>query len=76
MDTLIERCAGLDVHRDTVVACVRVPGKGRQRQQEVRSFSTTTAGLLRLLDWLTRLPRDAGRDGVDGQLLEAGLLPA
>lgn len=52
MDTLIERCAGLDIHRDTVVACVRVPGKGRRRQQEVRSFSTTTAGLLRLLDWL------------------------
>jgi transposase len=52
MDTLIERCAGLDVHRDTVVACVRVPGTGRRRHQEVRSFSTTTAGLLRLLDWL------------------------
>jgi transposase len=52
MDTLIERCAGLDIHRDTVVACVRVPGKGRRRHQEVRSFSTTTAGLLRLLDWL------------------------
>jgi transposase len=52
MDTLIDRCAGLDIHRDTVVACVRVPGKGRRRQQEVRSFSTTTAGLLRLLDWL------------------------
>jgi transposase len=52
MDTLIERCAGLDIHRDTVVACVRVPGKGRRRDQEVRSFSTTTAGLLRLIDWL------------------------
>jgi transposase len=47
MRKLYERCAGLDVHRDTVVACVRVPGHG-----EVRGFKTTTQGLLGLLDWL------------------------
>ena len=28
MDIVVERCAGLDVHKDTVVACVRVPGLG------------------------------------------------
>jgi hypothetical protein len=28
MDRVVERVAGLDVHRDTVVACVRVPGQG------------------------------------------------
>ena len=28
MDIVVERCCGLDVHKDTVVACVRTPGKG------------------------------------------------
>src|SRR5919197_3546336 len=52
METLIERVAALDVHKDSLVACVRVPGKGRRRRQQKRSFRTTTAGLLVLLDWL------------------------
>lgn len=52
MDRLIERCAGLDVHRDTVAACVRVPGANGERQQQVRTFGTTAAELLALRDWL------------------------
>lgn len=53
MDIVVERCAGLDVHRDTVVATVRVPGKGRRRRdQETRTFGTTQAQLGRLGDWL------------------------
>jgi transposase len=52
METLIERCAALDVHKDSVTACVRVPEEGGRRRQERRSFSTTTRGLLVLLDWL------------------------
>src|SRR6516225_37862 len=53
MDVVIERCAGLDVHRDTVVATVRVPGTGRRRRdQETRTFGTTLAQLERLADWL------------------------
>jgi len=52
MDQLIERCGGLDVHRDTVAACVRVPGPNGKRQQEVRTFGTTAAELLALRDWL------------------------
>jgi transposase len=52
MDPLIERCAGLDVHRDTVTVCVRVPGPGGRRAQEIRTFGTTTADLLTLRDWL------------------------
>jgi len=52
MDKLIERCAGLDVHRDTVTACVRFPGAGTERCREVRTFSTTTTELLVLRDWL------------------------
>jgi transposase len=52
MDTLIERVAGLDVHKDTVVACVRVPGPGGRREAHSHEFRTTTAGLLALRDWL------------------------
>src|SRR5438034_113641 len=52
MDTLVERCAGLDVHKDTVAACVRVPGPSGGRHQEVHTFGTTTSELLALRDWL------------------------
>jgi transposase len=51
METLHERCSGLDVHKDTVVASVRI-ASGRTAHREVRSFSTTTSGLLQLHDWL------------------------
>jgi len=52
MERVIERCAGLDVHKDTVAACVRVPGPGRRREQEIKTFGTTTGDLLALRDWL------------------------
>lgn len=45
------RCAGLDVRKQTVVACARVAGNGLL-QQEVRTLATTTSGLLELADWL------------------------
>ena len=50
MQVLYPRCAGLDVHKDVVVACVR--GVSTPVHQEVRSFHTTTSGLLNLADWL------------------------
>jgi transposase len=53
VDVLVTRCAGLDVHRDTVVATVRSPGKRRgARAQETRTFPTTQRGLADLGDWL------------------------
>jgi transposase len=52
MEVLYPRCAGLDVHKETVVACARVI-QGRQVQQEVQTFGTTSKELLRLSDWLT-----------------------
>ena len=45
METLVERCAGLDVHTDSVTACVRVPDSHAGRHAETRRFTTTTAGL-------------------------------
>lgn len=52
MERVIERCCGLDVHKKTVAACVRVPGPTGERAQHVRTFSTTAGELLALRDWL------------------------
>ncbi len=52
MDKLIKRCAGLDVHKQTVVACVRTPGQRGKRAQEVRTFGTTVGELAELREWL------------------------
>ena len=52
MEVLYPRCAGLDVHKDTVVACARIAHE-QDAQHEVRTFGTTTKGLLELADWLT-----------------------
>ncbi len=51
MDVLYPRCAGLDVHKDTVVAAIRLAVDGPARS-EVRTFDTTTPGLLALSSWL------------------------
>jgi transposase len=51
MDTSHERVGGLDVHKATIVACVRTMAAG-QVTRECRSFETTTTGLLALLGWL------------------------
>src|SRR5215831_13206055 len=51
MKTLQKRCAGLDVHKKEVVACLRLVIRGKATY-EVRRFPTTTRGLLELADWL------------------------
>ncbi|MFN3484625.1 MAG: IS110 family transposase [Planctomycetota bacterium] len=52
MQVRFERVSGLDVHRDTIAASVRVPGTKSQRREEVRTFGTMTADLLALRQWL------------------------
>src|SRR4051812_48937383 len=53
MDVVVERCAGLDVHRDDVVATVRVPAAGRRRwDQQTRTFRATLGGLADRAAWL------------------------
>jgi transposase len=52
VELLHPRCAGLDVAKDEVVACVRVPDGHGGRGQEVRTFQTFTSGLEALADWL------------------------
>jgi transposase len=50
---IIERCAGLDVHKSSLTACVRISQESQSLHQEIRQFATTTRGLFLLLrDWL------------------------
>ena len=49
---LYPRCAGLDVHKDSVVACARIHREGRLVEHRVETFGTTTTALLALCDWL------------------------
>lgn len=53
MELLYPRCAGLDVHKDVVVACARIAQAGGKTLQEIRSFATTTSSLCELADWLS-----------------------
>ena len=52
MDVLYEHCAGLDVHKKTVVACVLHHQPDGTTLKETRSFSTMLPGLEQLRDWL------------------------
>src|SRR5437870_5397386 len=53
MDVVVPGCAGLDVHKKTVVACCVTPGAGPEPQRETRTFATMTDDLLALSAWLT-----------------------
>src|SRR3977135_37117 len=52
MEVLHPHCAGLDVHKDMVVACVRHAGEGKG-EREVLSFKTTTEDLMAMSEWLS-----------------------
>lgn len=52
MDVIVDRCAGLDVHKRSVMAAVRTPKPGGGRRQQVKEFSAFTADLVELRDWL------------------------
>jgi transposase len=64
MQTLHERCAGLDIGKDEVVACIRVPDGAGGRRAEVRTFGTFTRQLEGLADWLAD-------EGVTSVVMEA-----
>jgi len=52
MEMVVERVAGLDVHKASVTACVRVPTEPGEREEHVETFATTVPSLLGLADWL------------------------
>jgi transposase len=64
METVVPRCAGLDVAKDEVVACVRVSDSAGGRRKDTRTFRTFTADLEALADWL-------GSEGVTQVVMEA-----
>ena len=52
MDVIVKCCAGLDVHKKTIMACVRRLGKNGRVKKEVRQFNTMTRGILAMSDWM------------------------
>jgi transposase len=52
MDIVLEHCAGIDVHKRTVVVCRLTPSNSGERAAQTQTFGTTTQELLRLCDWL------------------------
>jgi len=52
MEALVARCAGLDVHKETVAVCVLVMGEDGKVTKTVRTYGTMTSSLLALSDWL------------------------
>jgi transposase len=53
MEVVYSRCAGLDVHKKTVVACAITPKSSGGCHKEIKTFGTMTSDLLQLSDWLT-----------------------
>ena len=52
MDVVMERCAGIDIGKDEVVACVRTPGPGgRRRRKDTRTFPSFVGDLETMADW-------------------------
>ena len=52
MEILYERCAGLDMHKKNVKACLSTPSERGKRQRETRTYLTMTQDLLEMRDWL------------------------
>lgn len=52
MEVVHTYCCGLDVHKNTVVACITVPGPGAKPRRETLTFGTTTNEIVRLAEWL------------------------
>jgi len=54
VDVLVERCAGIDIGKDEVVACVRTPApNGRGRRKQTRTFASFTGSLEAMAKWFT-----------------------
>jgi hypothetical protein len=64
MDVVLERCAGVDIGKDEVVACVRTPGlNGKGRRKETRTFRSFTGELEAMADGFILEARVVGAGG-------------
>jgi hypothetical protein len=75
MQVVYARCWGLDVHQQSVVACVLLSAPDGQVRRAVRSFGTRTADLLALNDWLNLLGVEQVAMESTGVYTPAGLHP-
>jgi hypothetical protein len=71
MEVIIISCAGLDVHKDGVEACVRRLENGNHISQQTRHWGTMTRDLLAMAEWFRSERSDTGSDGIDGSVLDA-----
>jgi transposase len=76
VEVVYQRCAGLDIGKDEVVACIRVPDGAGGRHQEVHTFKTFSADREALADWLTEHGVTQAVMEATGQQLEAVLVGA
>jgi hypothetical protein len=70
MERIVERPGALDVHKDSVMACVRV-WEGRQLEEHMAEFGTTVQGLLALRDWLEALGVGGIHSSTDREMNES-----
>ncbi len=73
MELLYKRCAGLDVHAETIVACVLLGESETDMEKEIETFPTLTKDLFRLLKWLEGKTGYPYCDGKHRDLLETCL---
>jgi len=52
METIYENCCGIDVHKETLTACIMIGEGGRVTKKEIKTFSTMTEDIEHLRDWL------------------------
>ena len=71
METLHKRCAGLDVHSETIVACVLLGESETNIVKEIETFPAMTKDLFRLLKWLEEKEVTQHRNGKYWSVLEA-----
>jgi hypothetical protein len=79
VEVVYQRCCGLDIHKKMIVACLIIVAADGKRRKQIRTFGTTTAAFLELLDWLkaagcTHIGMEhAYRHGGDRRVLETNL---
>ncbi len=73
MKVLHACCCGLDVHKQSVTACLLTAGVNQERSRLTRTFGTTTAELLELVDWLVQSNCTIAAIGLYRIILEARL---
>lgn len=73
MDIVTAKCAGLDVHKKTVMGCCRGPTPDGGRTETIREFSTFTRDLRSLGDWLVANGITQVAMEATGVILEAGV---